>query len=75
MANNSALGRGLNALLPGDDDGERDGTVRQSQLYQFDSDEERMVYLAARSADELEELFRRDAEENVLENGADRKAG
>ena len=43
MANNSALGRGLNALLPGDDDGERDGTVRQSQLYQFDSDEERMV--------------------------------
>lgn len=46
MANKSALGRGLNALLPadGDDDGdERDGTVRKSQLYQFESDEERMV--------------------------------
>ena len=45
MANKSALGRGLNALLPadGDDDSERDGTVRQSQLYQFDSDEDRLV--------------------------------
>jgi ParB family chromosome partitioning protein len=44
MANNSALGRGLNALLPADDDGdERDGTVRRSQLYQFESDEERLV--------------------------------
>ena len=46
MANNSALGRGLNALLPADDDGDdgdRDGSVRKSQLYQFESDEERMV--------------------------------
>jgi len=46
MANKSALGRGLNALLPddGDDDSnEREGSVRKSQLYQFESDEERMV--------------------------------
>lgn len=44
MANKSALGRGLNALLPGDDDDGDDGegSVRRSKLYQFD-DEEHMV--------------------------------
>jgi monovalent cation:proton antiporter-2 (CPA2) family protein len=43
--------------------------------YQHHSDEERLVYLAARSADELEELFRRDTEEDVLDTGKDRKTG
>ena len=46
MAKKSALGRGLNALLPDHDDTDEtaseEGTVRRSKLYQFD-DDERMV--------------------------------
>ena len=40
--------------------------------YAHHSDDERMIYLAKQSAEELEELFRRDSEEDVLE---ERKAG
>jgi monovalent cation:proton antiporter-2 (CPA2) family protein len=49
--------------------------ARIAHDYQHHSDEERLVYLARQSAEELEELFQRDAEEDVLETRRDRKAG
>jgi hypothetical protein len=53
----------------------RHDEARLAHDYQHHSDEERLVYLARQSAEELEDLFRRDAEEDVLETARDRKAG
>jgi glutathione-regulated potassium-efflux system ancillary protein KefC/glutathione-regulated potassium-efflux system protein KefB len=53
----------------------RHDEARLAHDYQHHSDEERLVYLARQSAEELEDLFRRDSEEDVLETGRDRKAG
>lgn len=54
---------------------QRHDEARLAHDYQHHSDEERLVYLARQSAEELEDLFRRDAEEDVLESARDRKAG
>ena len=54
---------------------QRHDEARLAHDYQHHSDEERLVYLARQSAEELEDLFRRDSEEDVLETGRDRKAG
>jgi voltage-gated potassium channel Kch len=43
--------------------------------YQHHTDQERLDYLARQSADELEDLFQRDSDEDVLESQKDRKAG
>ena len=54
---------------------QRHDEARLAHDYQHHSDEERLVYLARQSAEELEDLFRRDAEDDVLESARDRKAG
>ncbi|MES3628842.1 MAG: ParB/RepB/Spo0J family partition protein [Longimonas sp.] len=59
MANKSALGRGLNALLPADDENDASsdsGTVRRSKLYQFEDDNEKK--LIGRVADVAIEAIR-----------------
>ena len=53
----------------------RHDEARIAHDYQHHTDEERLVYLARQSAEELGELFERDAEEDVLETSRDRKAG
>jgi monovalent cation:proton antiporter-2 (CPA2) family protein len=53
----------------------RHDEARIAHDYQHHTDEERLVYLARQSAEELEELFERDSEEDVLETRRDRKAG
>ena len=53
----------------------RHDEARIAHDYQHHSDEERLIYLARQSAEELEDLFRRDAEEDVLETSRNRKAG
>jgi voltage-gated potassium channel Kch len=54
---------------------QRHDEARLAHDYHHHSDEERLVYLARQSAEELEDLFRRDAEDDVLESARDRKAG
>jgi monovalent cation:proton antiporter-2 (CPA2) family protein len=54
---------------------QRHDEARLAHDYQHHSDEERLVYLARQSAEELEDLFRRDSEEDVLQTRRDRKAG
>ena len=54
---------------------QRHDEARLAHDYQHHSDEERLVYLARQSTEELEDLFRRDAEDDVLESARDRKAG
>ena len=54
---------------------QRHDEARLAYDYHHHSDEERLAYLARQSAEELEDLFQRDAEEDVLETERDRKAG
>ena len=54
---------------------QRHDEARLAHDYQHHSDEERLAYLARQSTEELEDLFRRDAEDDVLESARDRKAG